>query len=485
MAKSGRRHSDHSRWSRGAAALVTALTAMTCTSDDEPAPAGAGDGPDPVTTLADCAAGPDPPPGKPVTVTVWHPESFLRERLLVELVDEFERDHPTIDVQLEQVAGGLGMLSRWRLTPPAERPAIALFPQQFTSRLADSGQVVAPGRCLRAVLPDVLPAIEASWSVDGVAQAMPFSVSTPVLYYNRLLFAAAGLDPDDPPRTLEELRDASEALMSSGAADFGLVLGTGSTGPPSWMVEQWNAQAGELTLTPGNGRDGRATRAAFREGQALASYRWLEQMLDEGLVKVVRDDEDGFDDLLMAQSATEPIGMVMHTCGSLGEVLAVMDGGDYSHIDLGVSPLPGPGAGSLPGGGALWLAAGQPEAETRAAWQLEVWLGSPAVQARWAAVTGYVPTSATAAGLAPLPTRWAEHPELRVSYDAIGALGTSAAELGMLAGPEPEINAAFDQAFRQVLDGTDPAVALDWAADAADALLDAYVVPSVVPDPSP
>jgi sn-glycerol 3-phosphate transport system substrate-binding protein len=485
MTKGGRRHSDRKGWSRGAAALVVAITGTTCTDDDEPAPIGAGDGPDPGTTLADCVRGPDPPPDEPVTITVWHPENFLRGELLVELVDEFERDHPTIDVELQQVAGGLAMLSRWRLTPPAERPAIALFPQQFTSRLADSGQVVAPGRCLRAVLPDMLPAIEASWSVDGVAQAVPFSVSTPVLYYNRLLFTAAGLDPDSPPRSLEELHDASAALMSSGAADFPMVLGAGSTGPPSWMVEQWNAQAGELTLIPDNGRDVRASRAAFRGGQALASFRWLEQMLDEGLVKVVRDDEDGFNDLLAAQSATEPVGMVLHTCGSLGEVLEVMSGGDYSHIDLDVAPLPGPGAGSLPGGGALWLAAGQPEVETMAAWQLEAWLGSPAVQARWAAATGYVPTSATAAGLEPLPTRWSEHPELRVSYDVISAMGTSAVELGMLAGPEPEIGAAFDQAFRQVQDGTDADAALDAAADAVDALLDAYVVPPVVSDPSP
>jgi ABC-type glycerol-3-phosphate transport system substrate-binding protein len=99
-----------------------------------------------------------------------------------------------------------------------------------TRRLADSGQTIAPGDCLRQALPDVLPSVAAAWSVDGVVRAVPFAVSTPVLVYDRPMFAAAGLDPERPPATLPEVRAAAEQLVDRGVAPTGLVFGTGASG---------------------------------------------------------------------------------------------------------------------------------------------------------------------------------------------------------------------------------------------------------------
>ncbi len=68
---------------------------------------------------------------------------------------------------------------------------------------------------------------------------MPFNVSNPVLYFNRKIFEAAGLDPDDPPVSLEELRAASEQIVSSGAAPVALVLDSGPDSGGGWFLEQW------------------------------------------------------------------------------------------------------------------------------------------------------------------------------------------------------------------------------------------------------
>ena len=48
---------------------------------------------------------------------------------------------------------------------------------------------------------------------SGVQWSMPFNVSDPVLYYNRQMFEAAGLDPDQPPMSLDELRATSQQLV--------------------------------------------------------------------------------------------------------------------------------------------------------------------------------------------------------------------------------------------------------------------------------
>jgi sn-glycerol 3-phosphate transport system substrate-binding protein len=155
-------------------------------------------------------------------------------------------------------------------------------------------------------------------------------------------------------------------------------------------------------------------------------------------------------------------------------VFTALETGQWPHIDLGVGALPGPGRGSLPGGGALWMPAGLPEAEASAAWQLETWLASPAVQARWAAATGYIPITQDAVPLEPLRQAWADHPELAVGYDAVAALGTGPLDLGMQAGPEPEIMAALADAFTDLEEGRPAQEALSRAADTTDELLAAY-----------
>ena len=49
-------------------------------------------------------------------------------------------------------------------------------------------------------------------SIGGQVWSMPFNNSVPVLYYNRDLFIAAGLDPDNPPTTWEEVVEYGQAL---------------------------------------------------------------------------------------------------------------------------------------------------------------------------------------------------------------------------------------------------------------------------------
>ena len=42
--------------------------------------------------------------------------------------------------------------------------------------------------------------------------AIPYNISTPVMYYNKDLFEKSGLDPDSPPTTWEELLETAKAI---------------------------------------------------------------------------------------------------------------------------------------------------------------------------------------------------------------------------------------------------------------------------------
>ncbi len=67
--------------------------------------------------------------------------------------------------------------------------------------------------------------------------SMPFNSSTPILYYNKNVFKKAGLDPNTPPKTWEDVEAFSKKIMTSGAAKCGF-----TTGWISWIqLENFSA----------------------------------------------------------------------------------------------------------------------------------------------------------------------------------------------------------------------------------------------------
>ncbi|MBC7109047.1 MAG: sn-glycerol-3-phosphate ABC transporter substrate-binding protein UgpB [Methanomassiliicoccales archaeon] len=66
-----------------------------------------------------------------------------------------------------------------------------------------------------------IPAIAGYYSLPGGGlAALPFNTSTPVLWYNKDAFQAAGLDPNAPPSTWEELRFVAKKILETHAAEI-------------------------------------------------------------------------------------------------------------------------------------------------------------------------------------------------------------------------------------------------------------------------
>lgn len=55
--------------------------------------------------------------------------------------------------------------------------------------------------------------------VDGKTYGLAYTLSTPILFYNADLFRAAGLDPDQPPRTWAEVKTAADAIVEKTEAE--------------------------------------------------------------------------------------------------------------------------------------------------------------------------------------------------------------------------------------------------------------------------
>jgi ABC-type glycerol-3-phosphate transport system substrate-binding protein len=77
-----------------------------------------------------------------------------------------------------------------------------------------------------------------------------------MLYYNTDMFEAAGLDPSDPPETMDELLEYAQALADAGAVGFGVRY----SGNPRGIADKWlpflHAWCGQLYSDDGTTSDG-------------------------------------------------------------------------------------------------------------------------------------------------------------------------------------------------------------------------------------
>ena len=67
------------------------------------------------------------------------------------------------------------------------------------------------------------PELLANLQVDGTSYAIPYIASANLLFYNKEMFAEAGLDPEDPPSNLEEVLAAAEVLHKPDQRQVGYV----------------------------------------------------------------------------------------------------------------------------------------------------------------------------------------------------------------------------------------------------------------------
>lgn len=445
--------------------------------------------PAPVTTVAtpldqlpDCPSSALEGVSSPVEITFWHGMTGELETALTELTESYHASQDRVRVSLQNQGGYEAAFDKFLQTGSSSRPDLLQSAEWSTQALADTGSFVPVDACIEATdldTSELLPTAMGAYATEGVQWSMPFNVSNPVLYVNEVAFRVAGLDPNDPPRTLEDLREASEAIVSSGAAAYGIALDTNFDSGGGWFVEQWFAKAGEFYADNDNGRSAPATKVLFDGPTGVEVYTFLQDLVADGLAVNVGDNASGQDTFLKMADPTDRAAMTIGTSAALGTVLAALGGGLAPGLgpdDITVGPMPGPSGSSsvLIGGAALWIPDSGDDVGIAAAWDYVSYLVQASSQAKWAAATGYVPIHVDAPELEPLATTYATDPRFRVAYDSLLTTPADPWNIGPLIGPQRELRILTAQALAAVLQGADPATALGEAVRQADAALANY-----------
>jgi sn-glycerol 3-phosphate transport system substrate-binding protein len=418
----------------------------------------------------------------PVEITFWHGMTAELEKQLTALTDQYNASQDKVKVTLQNQGGYEQVIDKYLQSGQGSRPELVQAPEYAVQAFRDTDSFIPVEACAQSAGFDrsaLLPSAINAYSTGGVQWAMPFNVSNPVLYYNRKIFAAAGLDPDAPPRTLDEMLAASKQIVESGAAKYGLVLDTSFDGGGGWYVEQWFAKAGEFYANNDNGRSAPATEVLFDNQTGVDLMTYLQQGVADGWFFNVGDNVSGQDAFLKLADAEEPGAMTIGTSAALGTVLAAIAAGIAPNVaadDVSVAPMPGPNGAAtvLVGGASLWITADKGDAQAAAAWDYIAYLISAQSQATWAAATGYVPIRPDAVDVEPLATTYATDPRFAVAYTSLVDTPDVPTAIGPLLGPQREVRVLTARALATVLNGGDAQQALTEAATQADALLADY-----------
>ncbi|HET9733262.1 MAG TPA: ABC transporter substrate-binding protein [Acidimicrobiales bacterium] len=405
----------------------------------------------------------------PVQITMWESMSQANGEALTALTDQFNSSQSAIHVSLVNQTSYDDTFSKFTAgLANGQLPDLAQMEDINLQQVVDAKAALPVQSCIDATSyseADFVPRTVRYWTVAGVQWAMPFSVSNPVLIYNKASFTKAGLDPEKPPVSLADLAADAAALHKAGQP-MGLKL-------DPWHLEQWSALAGQLYANNDNGRSKRATAVAFDNPTGLSIFTTLSHMVSSG--DAVTNPTTGpsqYDNLLgIAQGK---YGMTIDTSAVLGTVYQLLP--QYKGVELGVAPMPGRsgGGGVLVGGSALYILAKDP-AKQAAAWKFMTFLDQPDSQAYWAAHTGYVPVRQSSAAQSVLKAAWASEPGLQVAYQQLLDGGSGPAASGPVIGAYNDVRAAVLNAEQSMyLSGVAPQKALDAAKAAADQAITGY-----------
>ena len=272
---------------------------------------------------------------------------------------QFEQEHPDIDI--------IGVEYEWEGPTFAVQLAGGSLPDVFTVPFTDSKTLLENGQLM-----DVTDAVEELGYTDkfnpvilegvtgddGQIYGFPRQAYAAALHYNRDLFEQAGLDPDAPPQTWDEIRAAAKAITdATGKAGYAQ-MAINNTG--GWQLTSQTVARGGRTQT--DNPDGSAT-STIDNPATKATLEFLHDLKWEDNSFGSKVDLDW--GTINQEFAAGNLGM--YTSGSDIYTALVRDFGmDSSIYGMTVVPMEGEDPGTL-GGGDIAVMSPTIDAETKAA----------------------------------------------------------------------------------------------------------------------
>jgi sn-glycerol 3-phosphate transport system substrate-binding protein len=266
---------------------------------------------------------------------------------------------------------------------------LQVFEVGTATMMASKGAIVPVGKVMQdagvAFNPAAyVPAVAGYYTApNGQMLSFPFNSSTPVFHYNKDAFKAAGMDPENPPKTWPEVALAAGKLKAAGhKCPF-------TTSWVSWtQLESFSAWHNTEFATKGNGMRGIDARLTFNTPLHVRHIENLANMAKTGLF-VYKGRGNAAD----ATFVSGECAMATGSSALYGNIKR------NSKFAAGIGTLPyypdvaGAPQNTVIGGASLWVMSGKKADEYKGVAQFFAHLSKPAEAAKSHQRTGYLPVT--------------------------------------------------------------------------------------------
>lgn len=216
--------------------------------------------------------------------------------------------------------------------------------------------------------------------VNGKQVGLAFATSNPIMYYNADLVRKAGGDPDQPPKTWDEVIALSSKIKALGDGNEGIDF--------RWQGDDWMFSA-LLFGAGGKMLNDDETGVAFNGPEGQKAFELVDRMVKEGGLPVFTKQagEQAF--------VAGKVGFAFQTTGALRNTIKNV--GDKFDLRTGHIPLIDPVNGKLPTGGNAAVMLTRDADKQEAAWKFIKFAAGPFGASVVVPGTGYVPNNELAA----------------------------------------------------------------------------------------
>jgi multiple sugar transport system substrate-binding protein len=224
-----------------------------------------------------------PAAAEQIEITIAHPYGKIFRPIHEQIIAKFNKIHPEVRAVIEAPQPDYEQLVQRTLAgiPQKNAPVLSFQGVNQIRQFVDAGYAV-----------DLSPFVkdDPRWKEKGYypqmmelgkfgdrQMAIPFAISTPIMYFNADLFRKAGLDPDNPPKTWPAVIEAAKKIQTSVRNATGLYYDYQITG--NWGFQVLVYSEGGSMMTPDEGD------VAFDKEPGLRAGRLLRSFIDGGVMK--------------------------------------------------------------------------------------------------------------------------------------------------------------------------------------------------------
>lgn len=310
-------------------------------------------------------------------VVFWNGFTGPDQPVLKQIVDDFNTSQDQIQIKMEIMPWDTLYQKLMPAMIAGNAPDLIAIDSSRYSEYAMAGKLEALDSYIEksAVITNenLVQGLFNAGKYDGKQYAIPMACAAMVMYYNKALFRDAGLDPENPPKTMDELQAAWTKLIkkdvSGNVTQYAQSIGVKAT-VPMIPVFMW-ANGAEYIV------DG---KSALASPEAVEAMTVLADSFANGISPVGLTGQEA-DNLFAAQKAAIEFNGPWAIPGFRG-----------AGIDLGIAEVPSGKGGHKTWGGGTILCISADSKVKDAAWTFIEYFNNTQAQTKWSLGVGFIPT---------------------------------------------------------------------------------------------